>query len=292
MPPAKLAPVISVINMKGGVGKTTISGNVFRELYRRQRKNVLLIDFDPQYNLSQLILTRDEHEQLLDETRTLWHIMVPDEPTSIFDVSDDDLARPKALSSYTHRLKQLPKDEAHIDLIAGDFRMVRLTIQSDFSAIRINRLRFEALMLEARSEYDLVVLDCNPSSSFMTYAAVESSTHLLVPVRPDKYSILGLEMLDEYCRTLPGILKPPEMLVVLNGIVRSQPPSTPEQELRAHKDYGPRTLVNRVPDSGVLIARPEYSGFAVDKGGPYSLVTARALRDVADELAEAIGVTK
>ena len=41
------APVVSVLNMKGGVGKTTTTANVFKELFRTKRANTLLMDFDP-----------------------------------------------------------------------------------------------------------------------------------------------------------------------------------------------------------------------------------------------------
>jgi hypothetical protein len=49
---SKLAPVVAILNMKGGVGKTTISAHVMRVLYRTLRKKTLLIDFDPQFDFA------------------------------------------------------------------------------------------------------------------------------------------------------------------------------------------------------------------------------------------------
>ncbi|MEP6664250.1 MAG: ParA family protein, partial [Verrucomicrobiota bacterium] len=62
----QLSPVVAVLNMKGGVGKTTISANVFRELYRRigKEKKTLLIDFDAQFNLTQSVITEKGYEPL------------------------------------------------------------------------------------------------------------------------------------------------------------------------------------------------------------------------------------
>src|SRR5688572_3647947 len=93
--------------MKGGVGKTTITANVFRELYRRLHKNILLIDFDPQHNLSQLILTRTQHETIQSESKTLWDAVRPDQGLDLFSVSDDDLLVPEPCAHYAIRLRQI-----------------------------------------------------------------------------------------------------------------------------------------------------------------------------------------
>ena len=50
------SPVVAVLNMKGGVGKTTVTAAIFREMHRTKRRRVLLVDFDPQYNLTQLLV--------------------------------------------------------------------------------------------------------------------------------------------------------------------------------------------------------------------------------------------
>ena len=53
-----LAPVVAVLNMKGGVGKTTISAHVMRVLYHIHQVKTLLVDLDPQFNLSQALIAR------------------------------------------------------------------------------------------------------------------------------------------------------------------------------------------------------------------------------------------
>jgi chromosome partitioning protein len=50
MSQAKKVPVVSVLNMKGGVGKTTITAHLFRHMVDSLRKSILLVDFDPQFN--------------------------------------------------------------------------------------------------------------------------------------------------------------------------------------------------------------------------------------------------
>ena len=93
------APVVSVVNMKGGVGKTTISANVFRAVFLHHQKRTLLIDFDPQYNLSQLLLTRAQYDVEREQKRTLWYVVNPEEAPNIFHTSENDMIQPGPLDS-------------------------------------------------------------------------------------------------------------------------------------------------------------------------------------------------
>ena len=54
-------PVVSVINMKGGVAKTTLATNLADVLARREDMRILLIDLDPQFNATQCLLSGDEY---------------------------------------------------------------------------------------------------------------------------------------------------------------------------------------------------------------------------------------
>ena len=57
-------PVLSILNMKGGVGKTTVSAHVMRVLYHRMKKRVLLMDLDAQFNLTQSVMTQVKYDGL------------------------------------------------------------------------------------------------------------------------------------------------------------------------------------------------------------------------------------
>jgi chromosome partitioning protein len=286
-----LCPVVSVINMKGGVGKTQISGNVFRELFRRKRKQVLLVDFDPQFNLSQLLLTRSEYDDLKDAKKTLLHVIEPPAPTSVFQVSGDDLLDVRAVDDYAHELEQIAPD-CSIRLIAGDFAISKLNLRERDRSLRVPRRRFEAFINKARGEYDLIVLDCNPSTSFLTRAALEVSSHLLIPIRPDRYSVLGAEMLFDFMGYLPTLTVALKKMLLINGM--SNTPLQPEidavNQLRADPNLGPLTLVNDVPQSDVLKARPDYAGFALDRRAPWTTEIESRLGMVADEIATKIGL--
>src|SRR5438128_1390563 len=106
-PHPHLAPVVSVFNMKGGVGKTIIAANLFRELYRNigANKKTLLIDFDAQFNLTQQVLDQPDYDALLAKKRTIWFVMEPEAPESIFVTSRSDLEDVGSPFDYTIRLK-------------------------------------------------------------------------------------------------------------------------------------------------------------------------------------------
>lgn len=277
------------MNMKGGVGKTTISGNVFREVFRGSKIRTLLIDLDAQFNLTQLLLTRAEYEVLRQNERTIYHVLQPDAPETVFAIADSDLFEVNALDDYTERLRYLSGDEGiELRLLAGDFRLAMLNLFDSPAALRMPRERFRSFIRKARESYGLVVLDCNPSSSFITRLAMEVATHLLVPVRPDKYSLLGVEMITNYMKQIPTIMTIPEVIILLNDL---KPGEGPEivSELRSHTEFGPMVLANPVRHSAILAARADYSGFAVDRKAPYRVEIKRMLSVVANELAEKLG---
>lgn len=83
------APVIAVLNMKGGVGKTTISAHLMRHLFERLQKSTLLIDLDPQHNLSQTVLSATGYEALRNKGKTVARVMEPAPAQSLFTVTQD-----------------------------------------------------------------------------------------------------------------------------------------------------------------------------------------------------------
>lgn len=281
-------PVLAVINMKGGVGKTTITGNVFRELFRLALKRTLLIDFDAQFNLTQLLLGRGTYEKLKDEGKTVWNVLEPP-PATVFKTSTKDTIEPGEVDEFTWRLRYvLGHENVELRLLPGVFRIAQLNLREKPETLRTPRQRFSAYVNAACSRYELIVLDCNPSSSFLTRTAIECATHLLIPVRPDKYSLLGVEMILEYMNSLPRLVHKPEYFILLNALETSPKPSDIEAQLRSHSVFGARTLVAGVPRSDLLLARADYTGFAVERKVKNRNILTRLLASVAREIAQRI----
>jgi len=154
------------------------------------------------------------------------------------------------------------------------------------------RDRFLKFIRSAREQFQVVCIDCNPSSSFITLCALNACTQLLVPVRPDRYSVLGLELLADFVDSIPTILPKPPISIVLNGVPRCNYTRAVENQLRAHHVFGASTFVNVIHNSKILIARHDYTGFATDKPVPHRGKVQDEMSAVADELAQTLGIEK
>jgi chromosome partitioning protein len=286
----KLGPVVAVLNMKGGVGKTTISSNVFRVFYHRRKISTLLVDLDPQFNLTQAVTSRAMYDRLRKEGKTILAAMEPSSDLGLFDIAVSTAPPPQA-RDIAHGLRHFPTANPPItlDLIPGDFRLVKYSLVADQDKLKAAHERFCRFIAEARREYGLVCIDCNPSSSFITSCALHACTHLLVPVRPDKYSILGLEILADFLDQIPTIYPKPGIIVVLNGIPRQGYDRKIENELRAHQAFGAKVLASSLHLSRILEARSDYTGFATDKGAPHTKKLVTEIRALVDELAKGLG---
>lgn len=281
-----MAPVLSVLNMKGGVGKTTVSAHVMRVLYHRQQKRVLLVDLDPQFNLTQALLTQADYDEILESKKTVMAAFEPQPSNDFFKVKASKDA-PPAASSLTKRLRQMGKGEkAKLDIIPGAFDLMKYTMIDDPAQLKIASDYFKWFISNAKNEYDLIVLDCNPSSSFVTKCALENSTHVLSPVRPDKFSVLGVGMVD---RLFQHLSLAPVHMTLINGVRRYDPASLVEIELKAHPKFGATVLGQRLNVSTHLEAHPSYTGFATDRKGPYSSVLRAEIGKIADEISHRLG---
>ena len=271
------APCVAFLNMKGGVGKTTICADLTRMLASHARVKTLLIDLDPQFNLTQSLVSRADYDKLKADGKTIMRAMEPAEQVGLFDVAANvAVAEPPEPSTIVKTLRvmwrhDIPKpNHVALDLLAGDFDLVKYSMIPDRAKLNAVRQHFLRFVSKARDEYGLVVIDCNPSSSFITECAVHACSHILVPVRLDKYSVLGVEILVELMKRYPTLHPPPELMIMLNGIPRSAPyDPTIENELRANTDFGASVLAAWIPYSGLLIARHDYTGFALERSAPY-----------------------
>lgn len=289
----KFVPVLAVLNMKGGVGKTTISAHVLRVLFEQKKAGTLLIDLDPQFNLTQALFSRSDYDKIKAAGDTVSTVMEPPSDIGLFDVKTSGLPPPSASVLAQHIYIYSESEPIPLDIIPGDFSMVKYSLMDDHKKLSSVRDRFRSFIKAARQSYDLVAIDCNPSSSFLTMCALQVCTHILSPVRPDRYSVLGLEILREFVEGVSSISPKPQFIVLLNGIPRSgggADVQAIENELRSHDFFGARTMVKVVPDSSLLRAKTDYTGFATDRGGPWTGVLKKDITAVANELASKLGL--
>ncbi|MFA5928186.1 MAG: AAA family ATPase [Candidatus Margulisiibacteriota bacterium] len=161
-------PVISVINQKGGCGKTTTAINLSAAIAVNQKK-VLLIDMDPQGHAALGL-----------------GINADNKPT-IFDALDFDTDKP--LKELTIKLSE------HFHLIPSNIFLSALEQKMAGKAGRENRLRDKISSL--RKSYDHIIIDCPPSLGLLTINSLICSDRLIIPVDVSIFSLHGIEKLQE-----------------------------------------------------------------------------------------------
>lgn len=183
-----MTAVISVLNMKGGVGKTTICLNLAHALATRQKK-VLIIDFDPQANASGGLLTFDEYEKHRGSRKVISDIFTDLE--KIVGPVSKKIPQLLTLDDMKMRARHFPP-QGCIDLVPSELELSHVLERSGGSSLE-DRLK---LMLKGKKQqYDFVLIDCGPTYSVLTNNALKASDYVLIPVKPDPFSARGIPML-------------------------------------------------------------------------------------------------
>lgn len=181
-----MAIKVSLINMKGGVGKSTVTVNLAWHFaaYQNWLKKVLVIDLDPQFNASQYLVGVRRYQQILDDgTPTMWNIFEQGTRTptgTIPHVSAGDAVI---------NVKNF-RGGGRIDLIPS-----QLELSFSLKHPGNKERHLPRIVNEIEEEYDLILIDCAPTESNLTTAAYLCSDYLLVPVKPEYLSSIGLPLL-------------------------------------------------------------------------------------------------
>ena len=190
---------ISVINFKGGVGKTTLTANLGVELARRGHK-VLLIDLDPQCSLTFSFFTPDDYKQRLRGVHTLkcWlDSFNQGRPT--VDLKQFFVPTPKISQLLGHTdgfVHIIPSD---LDLASLELEILKSrgpkAIEPELEILHRRSALAEALQRFSSTAYDFVLMDCPPSLGILTQSALVASDQVLIPTRADYLSQVGITSL-------------------------------------------------------------------------------------------------
>ncbi|MEK4193302.1 AAA family ATPase [Paenibacillus sp. FSL L8-0323] len=184
----KNGKVISFINMKGGVGKTTLCVGIGEYLANYLNKKVLFIDVDPQFNTTQSLMNNfDMEEEYMTNLRYTKTIRKLFETTSTIS----EVRKLVSPNDVVISFEQSP----NIDLICGNIDLIFDDNRADGAKSR--RIKKFINDNKLKKKYDFIFIDCPPTISFYTDAALNASDYYLVPNRIDRYSILGIKLLKQ-----------------------------------------------------------------------------------------------
>ena len=176
--------IISIINQKGGVGKTTTVINLAAGLSKLNKK-ILVIDLDPQGNattglgLSNNSNSRDTIYGVLNGSREIDGII------------------------KKTQFENLDIVTSHVDLSG-----LEVETADDSNRAFILKLKLTAYLNNSRGSYDYVLIDCPPSLSLLTVMALVSSDSLLVPLQTEFFALEGLTQLMKTIERIKVNLNP------------------------------------------------------------------------------------
>ncbi len=188
--------VVSVINYKGGVGKTTITANLASEMARRGKK-VLVIDLDPQTNLTFSYIKVERWSSDYEKNRTIkyWFDSIID-GTRPIPTFKELIVKKSGVDLICSHLGLIDVDiELAAGLSAGTERQHRNNFIKTYSYIRNELANLE-------QEYDIVLFDCPPNFSIVTKNALIASDYYIVPAKMDYLSTLGINQLKNHVDSL------------------------------------------------------------------------------------------
>ena len=307
--------IVSIINYKGGVGKTTLTANLAAELAQRG-KRILALDMDAQCSLTFSLVTPDYWESELggeegqgnDRTIKRWFDGIVEDEGEAVALGELVLRDLKAKGRLGEKGGCLHLIPSHLGLINIDLDLAYMLSGAAPSRLHHRRarvygqLRSHLNAYATEAGYDYVLIDCPPNFNIVTKNAIVASDQIVIPAKPDYLSTLGIDYLLRSLGTLvrefnedskTEVIEPRILGVIFTMIqvLRGRPIGVQRQYMRADSIAVPifrstvrenKTIFGDAPEDGipVVLERP--------RGEPYATIV-REMESLAVEFLKRSG---
>jgi chromosome partitioning protein len=258
-----MAHVISTINLKGGVGKTTTTVAIGEILAGEMNKRVLVIDLDPQTNATTMLIGENKWKKLNKAGHTLATLfqdaLRSDQDPPEFDL-DASLQRNVSPVSSVRGLDLLPSS---LDMIDVQDRLSTVPAGHLYTDRPVDLLHKATRKL--LPEYDYVLIDCPPNLGIITLNGLRVSQGYIIPTKPDVLSTYGIpQILTRVERFADGLADGD--IVALGTVITMYRAGTTIHEntlraLRADSRQGklPKLFRAKIPQGNAVAAAAEFS---------------------------------
>ncbi|MDG3008372.1 ParA family protein [Paludisphaera mucosa] len=253
--------VVTLLNQKGGVGKTSCTHHLSGTLASVLGKRVLIVDADPQASLTQGWWGPSA-------TRTL------DPSSTIAPILAGDLPHPGQVIHETGL--------AGLHLVPGSRAASVYNVADPTTASRESRETLREFLVEVAGDYDLALIDCPPNLYGCSFAALAASNHLVVPVQPEDYGAQGIADVLDSLDLVRSEGYPVTLLGYLLTMVQSRRALHQVYEANVREAYGDLVFAARMPEAAEFpeaIAQRKTITQYKPKGA-----AAKAIRAIAEEL--------
>lgn len=199
--------VISTVNMKGGVGKTTLTVNLATCLAKNHNKKVLVLDLDSQISATLSLIAPHEFGKIRKKRRTLSYLIdsiVKPNPYSKLTIND--ILYPSICG--IDNLTLLPGDiELYDEYIVSEMlhqEAINQGTKNDFEYVWNNfeRVLIHKIIEPIKDNYDYIIMDCAPGYNLLTRSGIAASNFYLLPARPEPLSLVGIQLLERRVKKL------------------------------------------------------------------------------------------
>ncbi|NET59759.1 MAG: ParA family protein [Symploca sp. SIO2E6] len=266
--------VISIVNMKGGVGKTTLTVNLAASLVKDHGMRVLVVDLDMQVNATLSLMPPLQFAKLKQDNRTLKQLI-----NQVFKPDNDSQSSIKQI--IIANICQI----TGFDLLPGD-----IELYNDFVLAALiyahsskNQLEFEkswnnledyllkSIIQPVIQDYDFILLDFPPGDYLLTRSGIIASDFYLIPAKPEPLSVVGMGILEGNINQLKDKKR---CTISLIGIIFSSLGHSTNMALhvknRVTAEFGEEQIFNTEIPMNVAIAK------AVDESKPVMLTEPRS----------------